>query len=78
MINDVLKWAGRTILIAVFWVFALSVTVSGRPLFNYANETLVQNEIVRYIDTQLGELWAKISETARVTYNQLGEPKDKA
>ncbi len=78
MINDVFKWIMRTTLIAVFWVFALSITYNGKTLFNYANNALVQNELVYFLDGQLGDIWSKISETARVTYNQVTKSEPKA
>ena len=69
MINDISKWLFRTSLIAIFWVFALSISIKGQPLFNYANDFFVQNELVRFVDRQLGELWTKVSDTARITFS---------
>ena len=66
------------LLLPIFWVFALSITVKGQPLFNYANEVFVQNDIVRFLDSELGELWTKISETARVTFSEMGKEDKKA
>jgi hypothetical protein len=77
MLNDVLKWCARTSLIAVFWVFFLSITWNSQPLFSYANEFFVQNDLVRYIDEELGDLWAKISETAKVTFSEMSGAADK-
>lgn len=76
--NDFFKWCGRTALIAVFWVFALSINVSNRPMFYYANDLLVQNSFVRMMDEELTSLWGKIVDTARITFRNLSSEDEKA
>lgn len=66
--NDILKWIGKNLLTAVFWVFVLSITVNGRSLFSHANGVLVQNTLVQTIDEELAELWVKIYRTAKMTF----------
>lgn len=78
MFNDFLKWCLRTVFIGIFWVFFLSITIDGRPLFSYANETLVQNRIVRYLDEELADLWYRVKETARLTFSDMSEIDRKA
>ncbi len=58
--NDMLKRLWRTLFTAVIWVFIFSINISGRSLFSYANETLVQNSLVRLIDQELTELFHKV------------------
>lgn len=77
MFNDMLKWCARTSLIALFWVFFLSINWNHQPLFSYANEIFVQNDIVRFLDEELGELWSKISQTARVTFSEMSGSEKK-
>lgn len=69
MLNDMLKWFFRTSAFAVLWVFIFSITINGKPFFNYANEVLVQNDIVRFLDRELNELWVKFKDTAAVTFS---------
>jgi hypothetical protein len=69
--NDIIKWIFRTTMIGVAWVFILSVTVSGRTVFSYANNTLVQNTFVQMLDEELSSLWFKVYNTARVTFDQM-------
>lgn len=66
--NDALKWAGRTLLTAVMWVFVLSINISGRSVFSYANEILVQNALVQMIDEELTDLFGKVYVTAQRTF----------
>ncbi len=78
MFNDFMKWFGRNLLIAVVWVFIFSINIKGQTLFTHSNEVLVQNEIVRAIDEQIGQIWYKISETARITFrNVSGKEEDR-
>lgn len=76
--NDFLKWLGRTSLIAVFWVFVLSININDRPIFNYANDVLVQNSFVRMLDEELSSLWVKVVDTARITFKNLSAGDEKA
>jgi len=76
--NDYLKWIGKTLAIAVFWVFALSITISGQPLFHYANDVLVQNSVVRSIDRQLGDFWDKAVTSVKLTFRSSPATSEKA
>ena len=69
--NDLLKWLFKTTFIGIFWVFILSITLNGRPFFNYANNLLVQNSLVRMLDEELASLWVKVAKTARVTFKEV-------
>lgn len=71
--KDQLKKLGKILLHATFWIFLLSIRWEGRTLFSYGNEILVQNRVVRAIDSGLGDLWYKVSETARITFRKLSE-----
>lgn len=73
MINDIIKWTLRTFLIGVFWVFFLSINIEGRTLFSYANETFVENELVRTADRELLELWSKLYKAASLAFSDEGE-----
>ena len=68
--NDALKWLLKVLLHAVLWVFILSIRWDGRPVFNYANEILVQNSLVRAVDDELGDLWYRLTRTAKATYRE--------
>jgi hypothetical protein len=41
--------------VGIIWVFILSVRIQGHTLFYYANDFLVQNQIVAAIDQTLGD-----------------------
>ena len=75
--KDTLKSLGKFGCVGVFWVFVLSITVEGRPIFSYANQTLVQNSFVRMVDEDLGELWDKIYQTAKITFAEVKNEDDK-
>lgn len=66
-----LKWIGKVVLSAVFWVFVLSIQVQGRPLFFMAHDTLIENELVRKIDEYLVDIWVQAKETAVKTYEDI-------
>jgi hypothetical protein len=66
--NDTLKWCLKVILHAAFWVFALSIRWDGRPLFYYANDTLVQNTVVRTIDESMADVWHRVTRAAKVAF----------
>ena len=72
MLKKFLHWA----LVATFWVFVLSIHWNNKPIFYHANEILVQNRIVATIDEQMGELWYKAKETAKVTWNSVTKRDD--
>lgn len=76
--NDFLKWLGKVMLTGVIWVFLLSITVGGRSLFSYANDILVQNALVQYVDEELADLWSKVKKTARVTFSEMTKVEEKA
>jgi len=67
-VNDLVKWLLRTVAAAVIWVFVLSIHWGGRPLFVYANETLVQNPLVQAADEELADLWQRLGKAARLTF----------
>lgn len=67
--NDFLKWVGKIFLHCIMWVFVLSVQWDGKSLFYYANETLVQNQLVQTVDEELAQLWTKLSRTAKMTFS---------
>ena len=74
--NDLLKWVLKTTFLGIFWVFIFSITFNGKPFFNYANNILVQNSLVRMLDDELGSLWGKVVKTAKVTFKEVSD-KDK-
>ena len=76
--NDLMKWLGKTTLLAVVWVFILSINVRGQPLFYHANNVIVQNAMVAAIDEELGDLWYRLSKTAKTTFNESEVPDEKA
>ncbi len=59
-------------------MFFFSISISGRSLFSYAHGVLVDNAVVHYVDQELADLWGKISETARVTFDQISNGERKA
>jgi hypothetical protein len=75
--NDALKWLLKVALHAVLWVFLLSIKVDGRPAFTYANEVLVQNSLVRAVDDELGDLWYRLSRTAKTTFSKSNQEDGK-
>ena len=68
--NDILKWSAKTIAIAVFWVFFLSIHISGRPVFFYAHEIIVENEVVQSLDEDLGNFLERVYVTAREVWDK--------
>lgn len=78
MINDFFKWLCKTTFIAVIWVFVFSINIKGKTIFSHSNEVLVQNQFVSMLDEELGRLWFKISETARLTFRSVsGQDEEK-
>ena len=76
--NDMLKWLLKVVFQAILWVFILSIRVEGRPVFNYANEVFVQNALVKTVDEELGDLWYRLSKTAKTTFNKTEPDQEKA
>lgn len=68
--NDFFKWLWRSLWLGLVWVFILSVTWSGKPLFYHLNQLLVQNELVRTADYELAKTWDKLVTTARLTFRE--------
>jgi hypothetical protein len=68
--NDAIKWTLKVALQGVLWVFLLSITVSGRTVFEHAHGALVQNVLVQTLDEELGDLWTKLSRTAELTFSE--------
>ena len=67
MIIDILKFAVKTAAVGAFWVFVLSIRVEDKALFHHATEVLVQNDVVYAVDTELTDLWNRLSRTAETT-----------
>ena len=74
--NDLLKWLRKTIISAICWVFLLSLNISGRSLFSYANEILVQNQIIRAVDAELSDLWTKTRIAVKNSLNDREDAKE--
>lgn len=67
--NDIVKWIGKFFLHSILWVFILSIQWNGKSLFYYANETLVQNDLVRTVDHELAQLWTKFARSAKMSFS---------
>ncbi len=76
--NDFVKWLLKFTFQAILWVFLLSIRVEGRPLFTYANEVFVQNTVVETVDEELGDLWQRLSKTAKATFDRTEPDEEKA
>lgn len=78
--NDFFKWLARTLAIAVIWVFIFSINVKGQTIFHYANDVLVQNTLVRTIDSELSDLWGKAVTSVKLTFRSApaGDEKGQA
>lgn len=77
--NDTLKWIGKVLLQGILWVFVLSIKWNGHTtLFTAANDVFVQNALVDTVDQELGELWYKAKEAAKLTFNSAREGDDKS
>ncbi len=76
--NDVLKWIAKFSLQGILWVFLLSIRVDGQTIFQAAHGTLVQNALVQTVDEELGALWSKVSETAKLTFSKSRDADDKS
>lgn len=75
--RDLIKKIVYWLIVASFWVFVLSINVQGRTVFSYANEALVQNRFVQAIDQEMGDLWFKLRETARITFQTATKKQEK-
>lgn len=69
--NDLMKWFFKALLSMVVWVFILSIRWDGRPIFYHASDLFVQNALVRAVDSELAELWWRVT-------NKGEEAKEKA
>lgn len=67
---DRLRWMGKHALIGVLWVYVLSLTVNGRPLFSYAHSLLVKNVAVETLDQTLVDTWERFYRTAKVSIRE--------
>lgn len=77
--NDILKWIGKFALQGILWTFVLSIRWNGNhTLFQSANETLVQNQLVATVDEELGTLWFKAKEAAKVTFSKGDSDNEKS
>ena len=75
--NDLVKFAFRTFMVGIFWIFILSITYEERTIFSYANEIFVQNDFVLMMDEELADLWDKVYSTAKITFSELSDPVEK-
>lgn len=57
--------------IGVIWVYVLSIRVSGHTLFYYANDILVQNQIVEAIDQTLADGYHSLANKMTLSINGL-------
>ena len=71
--NDLIKWTAKTLVSAIVWVFILSIEYQNRPLFSYANQVFVQNEVVQAIDQELSRVWKKAKNAVELTFNEMEE-----
>jgi hypothetical protein len=70
--DEIIKWVGKVALQCIAWVFILSITIGETTLFEKFNNVLVQNALVQSLDEEMANIWYKISETAKVTFNEVG------
>jgi len=77
MIGDIARWASKFIFYLIIWVFILSLRWEGRTLFDRAHEVIIENPLVELIDEELNDLWVRLSETARTTYADMKERREK-
>ncbi len=71
--NDIVKWSVKTLVSAIVWVFILSIEYQNRPLFSYANQMFVQNELVQAVDQELSRVWAKAKNAVALTFSEMEE-----
>ncbi len=62
------KYVLRLLMVGIAWVFILSIRWDGRPIFYSANELLVQNPVVRSIDSGLNDAWQRLQRAAHVAF----------
>ncbi|MEZ4742554.1 MAG: hypothetical protein R3B45_08915 [Bdellovibrionota bacterium] len=67
--NEFIKIILKMALQMVVWVFILSISWSGRTLFDRAHELLIRNSIVEAVDSELANVWYKVKETAKLTFS---------
>ena len=65
MAANIVIWTAKLAISAIVWVYILSFEVSGKALYFHANEIIVQNQVVKETETQIGILWEKIYQTAK-------------
>jgi hypothetical protein len=65
--KNVFKYFG----VGVIWVYILSIRVGGLTLFHYANDILVQNQIVEAIDRQLADTVQDARDLASHTFSKI-------
>ena len=68
--SDRIKRVFKVLLQGVIWIFVLSIQIEGRPIFYYLNDIMVKNSVVKGVDRELGDLWYRVSETARLTFSK--------
>ena len=59
--NDFIKWLFKALISMILWVFVLSIQWNGRPIFYHANDILVQNSLVRAVDSEIAEIWWQVT-----------------
>ena len=62
--RDLFKWVLKTGFVAFCWVLLLSIHIDGRPIFSYAHEIFVENEVVQSLDEELGQFIERFYATA--------------
>ena len=66
--NERLKYVARILTVGIIWVFVLSIRWDGRPIFYTANDLLVQNPLVRSIDSGLNDGWHRLQRAVHVAF----------
>jgi hypothetical protein len=66
--RDILRQIGKFCIQGIMWVFILSITWSGKSLYSYAYDVLVDNTLVRTLDVEFAEIWYRLTKTAKVTF----------
>jgi hypothetical protein len=69
--SDRMKNVFKCLVVGVVWVYILSIRVGGQTLFHYANDILVQNQIVEAIDRQLADTVQDARDLASQTFGKL-------
>lgn len=68
--RDLFKHLGKFLAQGLLWVFILSIHWDNKSLFSYCHDIFVDNTLVHTVDAELGEIWYKVSKTAKVTFSE--------